>query len=191
VLLTPSGEAETSAGEVGEVMAWPSDTLPASGDWMWCDGSALEPLDYPSIFGVLGFKYGTANGKFKLPDYRGEFLRGAGNGSGKDPDTAIRTDRGDGAAGDAVGTRQPSATHDHAHAMYPQNAAASGTGAYVPTTVTTYAGVTGYTLGLLSASEGGQHAPGTTGSLGWGSGVVSPNETRPRNVAVNYIIRWR
>jgi len=53
--------------------------------------------------------------QFKVPDMRGEFVRGWDNGAGTDPDAATRTDRGDGTTGDAIGTKQADELKSHTH----------------------------------------------------------------------------
>lgn len=46
--------------------------------WMLCDGRTVDASEYPELFAALGYGYGGANGRFQLPDYRGEPLAGAG-----------------------------------------------------------------------------------------------------------------
>lgn len=55
----------------------------------------------------------TAHNEFKIPDYRGEFLRNWDHGAGTDPDAASRTDAGDGTTGDNVGTKQADEYKSH------------------------------------------------------------------------------
>lgn len=61
---------------IGAVVAWPSSEDPPEG-WEVCDGSEIEAKANEPIWQVLKSTYGKAdNGKVKLPDYRGLFLRG-------------------------------------------------------------------------------------------------------------------
>jgi len=53
--------------------------------------------------------------EMKLPDLRGQFIRGWDHGAGTDPDAASRTDRGDGTTGDNVGTKQADEVEAHTH----------------------------------------------------------------------------
>lgn len=99
----------------GTVMAWTSATVPAG--WLECNGAAISRATYAELYQAIGTTYGVGDGSttFNIPDYRGEFLRGWANGSSNDPDRTSRTNRGDGTTGDAVGTKQASATGSHTH----------------------------------------------------------------------------
>lgn len=55
---------------VGAVIPWPSSTPPK--DYLVCNGQTFSATTYPKLQAVLG---STA-----VPDYRDEFLRGAGTG---------------------------------------------------------------------------------------------------------------
>lgn len=80
---------------IGTVIAWPGERPkpetdekgnirePKAGDWNYhwrvCDGSEVDLLQHASLNAAIGSTYGKAeNGKVKLPDFRGMFLRGAG-----------------------------------------------------------------------------------------------------------------
>ena len=93
------------------------------------DGRLLSRVDYAELFAVMGVTYGAGDGSttFKLPDYRGRFERIKANGSGQDPNRNQRTNRGDGTAGDAVGTKQADAIRNISGAleMYGYSADAS------------------------------------------------------------------
>lgn len=47
--------------------------------WLLCDGSEFMKADYAELFNIIGYKYGgnENDGTFKVPNYMGEFLRGA------------------------------------------------------------------------------------------------------------------
>ena len=49
--------------------------------WILCDGQTLEKEKYPLLFNVIGTDFGGEGSKFKVPDYRGYFLRGIGTAS--------------------------------------------------------------------------------------------------------------
>jgi microcystin-dependent protein len=88
-----------SDGLVGEIRDWPSNELPAGGEWDWCDGGALLRADYPELFAAIGTRYGIGDGTttFNKPDRRGYFVRGAddmGSAAGaasRDPASSTRT----------------------------------------------------------------------------------------------------
>jgi microcystin-dependent protein len=165
----------------GAIMAWSTATVPTG--WLECDGSAVSRTTYSALFAVIAETYGDGDTSttFNLPDLRGEFIRGFDNGAGNDPDAASRTDRGDGTTGDNVGTKQDEEFLLHGH---PIRAITTGvttqgwdtTGALVRTTLGT--------PGNLSAFTG--TPSNSAGELLGGEGGT---ETRPRNVAIMWIIK--
>jgi len=69
----------------GAVKAW-TITSPPQG-WLICDGSIKLRAAYPLLFAKIGTTYNTGGetvDQFRLPDYRGEFLRGLDLGRGVD-----------------------------------------------------------------------------------------------------------
>lgn len=186
----PVGSLMAFAGALGPAI--PATASPpsggASGDnvtqaleawgWMLCDGRTLDTHLYPELFATLGYLYGGSGASFCIPDYRGWFWRGADDGAGTDPDAASRTDPAGGSAtNQGVGSRQTFAMQDHEHTyLYAQTAAPpapQGNAAGAPTS-------------QKQLTEGGP-----TSSLSPPGDVhVSPNETRPSNIYVNYIIKF-
>lgn len=144
----------------GSVILWPLNTAPTG--YLICDGSEISRTTYSELFAVLGTAYGVGNGSttFNLPDYRGQFLRGWSNGSTTDPDRASRTNRGDGTAGDNVGTKQTDQFRSHTHPV----PGGFGGGATVAR------GEIGLQYFFNTYPTGG-------------------NETRPTNVYINYCIK--
>ncbi|MGF7156767.1 phage tail protein [Bartonella heixiaziensis] len=54
--------------------------------WLLCDGAIYKRKDYPQLFKAIGDKWGKdSNTTFKVPDFRGMFLRGFDDGRGLDP----------------------------------------------------------------------------------------------------------
>ena len=53
-------------------------TNPPSG-WLICDGRAVSRAVYPALYSAVGTSHGSGDGTttFNLPDYRGQFMRGA------------------------------------------------------------------------------------------------------------------
>jgi hypothetical protein len=100
---------------VGSVVAFAMDTPPTG--WLECDGAEVSRATYGQLFSRIGESYGAGDGSttFRLPDLRGEFVRGWDHGAGVDVDAATRADRGDGTTGDAVGTRQLDQMQGHKH----------------------------------------------------------------------------
>lgn len=93
-----------------------------NGGWYLCNGAGVDPDKVPSLRDVIGNYYGgSSDGRFYVPDYRGQFLRGADAGAGRDPDVAARMQPrseldNNGAFGSSVGSRQASAMNgEHNH----------------------------------------------------------------------------
>ena len=168
-----SWEARIAALETGEFVgqiAAFSDTPPDLTRWILCDGSAvLRAGANAALFSMLGITYGAGDlsTTFNVPDYRGEFLRGTDAAAGNDPDAAGRTDRGDGVAGDNVGTKQLDNFASHTHDVLGDSQTGAGS---THIQVTHFQGQPpNETIPNVALSEGG-------------------NETRPRNVYVDYYI---
>jgi len=147
----------------GTITTWPVAAIPSG--YLVCNDTAVSRTDFSDLFALLGVTYGDGDGSttFNVPDLRGEFIRGFDNSAGNDPDAGSRTDRGDGATGDSVGTKQLDEFESHAHGIDQIiNNSASGT---ETNTVIAFA-----STDILTSSEGGA-------------------ETRPRNVYMIYIIK--
>lgn len=187
-LYLPAAPSPIKPAFVGEIrsMAFQSNDsafhdLRANG-WMECDGSALNVSEYPELFAALANTWGTTNigVTFKIPDLRGQFLRGWNHSSNADPEANGRTYADPtnphagwtGSSGDAVGSRQADAFAQHHHDLSEMFLdAQSGHG---------FAG-----SAPRSNSNPGQ-APWTTPVSV--TAVGNTYETRPKNVAVMYVI---
>lgn len=159
---SPKTVAWAFSPPAGAVVAWPGSAIPSG--WLQCDGTSQLRTTYPALFAVIGTIYGAADGThFNLPDYRGEFLRGMDPGTSRDPDSASRTDRGDGITGANVGTKQGHQYQSHTHPYDRPNTGNRDPGSGAGNIETA-------TPGIATGASGG-------------------NETRPRNVNVIWIIR--
>lgn len=158
----------------GSVMAYMGSAAPIG--WLLCDGSAISRTNYPALFAVLGTSCGAGDGTntFNLPDCRGVFLRGV-NGtrsdSFADPDSVARTSIfSGGSIGNAVGSYQGDMFKAHNHQVA-DNEQTGGTTAVAQTVF-----------------NGTLDNPQTFSNIG--TGVAGGDETRPRNIYVNYIIKY-
>ncbi|WP_230132564.1 phage tail protein [Citrobacter freundii] len=84
-VLTYLGLGEGSALPVGVPVPWPSATPPTG--WLKCNGAAFSAEEYPE----LAKAYPTN----KLPDLRGEFIRGWDDGRGVDSGRALLSAQSD------------------------------------------------------------------------------------------------
>lgn len=186
----------TGLTPIGAVTAFMSTTAPDG--WLECDGSAVLKGSYTELYAVIGDRYGTVEGdstRFRLPDLRGQFLRGFDNGAGTDPDAGSRTTSGDETVtGDAVGTKQDYATkqhfHSHTHQFGGQNErldSGSNVSLYEVKSYGTGNSVltTSEELDSEGDAEVGVNAtPGTSITA-----TNSSTESRPTNISVMWIIR--
>ncbi|HHI1376325.1 TPA: phage tail protein [Escherichia coli] len=140
-ITTNLGLGEGSALPVGVPVPWPSVTPPTG--WLKCNGAAFSAEEYPELAKV----YPTN----KLPDLRGEFIRGWDDGRGIDSGRTLLSAQ-DGSI-EAHG-------HDYNGAIY-----TSSGPSWANTTDAGHRAYSGFT-----SSYGG-------------------SETRPRNIAFNYIVR--
>ncbi|EHK7086354.1 TPA: phage tail protein [Escherichia coli] len=171
-LLAYLGLGEGSALPVGVPVPWPSATPPTG--WLKCNGAAFSAEEYPE----LAKAYPTN----KLPDLRGEFIRGWDDGRGID-------------TGRALLNWQPHTILDHAHYMELWTgdglAAGSTREGVNPGILATYGDG-----GIVKTDEPGLKVPSSLRAISSRSvkryGEISENvgtETRPRNIAFNYIVR--
>lgn len=95
--------AKASALPVGSIVAFPVDSPPPG--FLELDNSVQSSALYPDLSAYLGGKFNKGNegvGNFRLPETRGEFLRGWDHGRGSD-------------VGRAVGSWQSDEVKAHAH----------------------------------------------------------------------------
>ena len=139
-----------------------------------CDGSTISRTTYSDLYAVLGDVYGNGDGSttFEIPDLRGEFLRGLDGGRGVDASRTLGSSQDD-------TTRRPRNTSlttntagDHTHVREAfASVGQGGTNRLVPSGV----GID------RSTKSAGDHNHSITGG--------GDAETRPRNIAMNYIIK--
>lgn len=159
-------ELKGGAVPAGTVVAFAGDNLPAG--WLWCDGTEYDVAKYPALAAAIGHAHGSSDlvARFKVPDYRGRFLRGADHGAGRDPDAGKRVPMATGGnRGDNVGTVEGDQVAAHQHDI-PRSA-----GSHPEGIMNFQAGNADLVRGIVRTSA--------TGGA----------ETRPVNAAVNWIIR--
>jgi len=154
----------------GATMAYWGGTPGAPNGWLYCDGDAVSRTTYSALYGIIGTHYGAGNGSttFNLPDTRNEFLRGASSTL-------------------PIGHKQTDEMRSHQHA-----GVTNFSGDHVHGI-----GVNANTNAGLSGIRAGDTGPiGTINSGGAGNHqhafLTNPTggaETRPRNIAVNWIIK--
>lgn len=147
----------------------PKENIPVG--WLLCDGSAESSTKYPALFAANGTAWGNGSDDgddstdFNIPELRGLFLRGVDHGAGRDPDTELRLPiKSGGNTRDSVGSFQPDEFKSHTH-IYKRSVDKAGEG-----------DVPGDWYDESESQNANTEARGGM-------------ETRPQNVAVNYIIK--
>jgi microcystin-dependent protein len=173
---------------IGTIMAYAGDNSGsttgklAQKGWLICNGEEYSIDDYPELNEVIGTYFGTASraGYFKLPDLQGCFLRGVDNGSGRDPDAKSRTALANGGnTGDKVGSYQDDGFRQHNHSHSHQLTI----NAFHETKQGTWEG------DPIALAGYPQHPSNKTFTTTNDQTNVGGNETRPKNIYVNYIIK--
>ncbi|VVY30870.1 Phage Tail Collar Domain [Escherichia coli] len=156
------GLGEGSALPVGVPIPWPSATPPTG--WLKCNGAAFTASQYP--------KLALAYPALRLPDLRGEFIRGWDDGRGVD-------------SGRSLLSSQTGMLEKHRHIIVANEgydaAEEWDIGVIVKSSYAQGRGIDAAAPGTLIASPT-LHTKGRIGNTGGA-------ETRPRNIAFNYIVR--
>lgn len=152
----------------GSIISFAGAAAPAG--FLICDGSAISRTDYADLFAVLGTTYGVGNGTttFNIPDLRGEFIRGADAGKGTDPGRTLGSNQ---VASPVVGDDNLNAPDDFSMQV-------AGANQFFDQYDASYAAVNFW----YRNNPPYQYNPSNGGGFLRGS--------RPRNVALNYIIRY-
>ncbi|EFI5287994.1 tail fiber protein [Escherichia coli] len=167
------GLGEGSALPVGVPVPWPSATPPTG--WLKCNGAAFSAEEYPE----LAKAYPTN----KLPDLRGEFIRGWDDGRGMDTGRAILSAQGD-AIRNIYGEFKTVNTENYSI----WESVGSFKGAVVPLNPSTNNSYFSLTRSMVTERTDGAVYPKVIG-LDASRIVPTANENRPRNIAFNYIVR--
>lgn len=150
------GLGEGSALPVGVPVPWPSATPPTG--WLKCNGAAFSAEEYPE----LAKAYPTN----KLPDLRGEFIRGWDDGRSVDTGRSVMS---------AQSARVGYFKFDMGIYGIP-----AGTGSLI---LSNDILITGHD------SNGSSLLLNNSNERAIGEMYVVPADTRPRNIAFNYIVR--
>jgi hypothetical protein len=172
----PKGDDGNPAGTI---LAFAGNSTPQG--YLVCDGSAVSRTTYRLLYTIIGTTYGAGNGSstFNLPDLRGEFIRGLDAGRGIDTSRTIGS-----AQSQAVGTHNH--LYDDIYGVYDE--ASPGyfdlNGVEPVGFQWWYPGTWGYPSnddigdnGILTSRRATEN---NTGSA----------ETRPRNIAMRYLIKY-
>lgn len=145
----------------GIILPYAASTPPAG--FLECDGAAISRTTYAALYAAIGTTFGVGDGSttFNKPDLRGYFLRGWDHGRGVDPGRAFGS-----VQGDAFGA------HNHDNAVLDDYRTVHPHGTVTP------------------AEEGRVPQYGVETHPLVKTGATGGSETRPRNVAALYVIKY-
>ena len=184
---------------VGSIVSYYGNTAPQG--WLICNGQRLDKPEYRKLVAHLKKQGLDAT---KVPDLRGMFLRGLDSGRGKDP-----------SAGRKVGSEQPDSIKSHIHGgkthpdgqhihkgvtksgnpmnyrtvhqagpgAYPKHQSGYSPGQYTDRNDTNYVS-RDHTHNFETIQGQGAHTHSLT------IDASGSEESRPKNVAVNFIIKY-
>ena len=172
----------------GSVFCMAVATVPSG--YLECNGAAVSRSTYSVLFAVIGTAYGTGNGSstFNLPDLRGEFVRGFDNGRGVDSGRSIASSQSSqfGQHNHNVSASSSSSVTDpgHQHSMSVGffNSVNSG-GALSFKDAGTSNRINTNTTGISVSTS-------TSISQSNRGGTSNSSETRPRSIAMMYVIKF-
>jgi microcystin-dependent protein len=196
--------AMASAVPAGTTIMFASSTVPLG--YLKANGALVSRTTYAALFAAIGVSFGAGDGSttFKLPDFRGEFLRGWDDARGIDVGRAM----GSAQAANIESHTHVATTADHTHtwsantggrsAVHSHTMTATGTpgGGGAMTYLTT--GPVTNTIGM--SNETADHYHGVSGTTSGRTGThthamtVDTNgtgtDTRPRNIALLACIKY-
>ena len=157
----------------GAVFALATTTVPTG--YLECNGAAVSRSTYATLFSTIGTTWGSGDGSstFNLPDTRAEFIRGWDNSRGVDSGRSFATAQG-------FAMENITGSIDHISESFSSNASSSGSSAL-------YKSATGPSDGNTPGSPDTNN----TGTLAFDASrsVTTASETRPRNIAMMYVIK--
>ncbi|HEB1085685.1 TPA: tail fiber protein [Escherichia albertii] len=161
------GLGEGSALPVGVPVPWPSATPPTG--WLKCNGAPFSAEEYPE----LAKAYPTN----KLPDLRGEFIRGWDDGRGADSGRGLLSFQ-KATLVESFGLVRATTTGSYRLVTRPTETVSDNTSNYMTTDYDSREGL--YSTATAYPSI---ELPPT------GAGAGAGFRVRPRNIAFNYIVR--
>lgn len=152
----------------GAVMSFAMNSAPSG--WVEANGNAVSRSTYSALFSAIGTTYGSGDGSttFNLPDLRGYFIRGSGTNV-------------DGTASGSFGLKQSDDVkpHGHSFSLSIQSLVLSVQAAFGTRTT----GGGSQAVSDIAITTG---SPSASGSILSNSGT----ETRPKNIAMMYCIKF-
>jgi len=182
----PTGAIFALPDTQGTGTGFQSNGIPTG--YLECNGQLLDRSTFAALFNVIGTRYGTTSGSnFRVPDLRGEFIRGFDNGRGVDNGRSIASSQSSqfGQHNHNVSASSSSSVTDpgHQHSMsvgFFNSLSSGGALAFRDA---------GTSNRINNASTGISVSTSTSISQSNRGGTSNSSETRPRSIAMMYIIK--
>jgi microcystin-dependent protein len=152
----------TAFTPAGAILTFAQNSPPDG--WLKCNGQLISRTTYSTLFSAIGTTYGAGNGTttFKLPELRGEFIRGLDDGRGVD-------------SGRTLGSFQSDLFKSHSHTV---------TSNFKLGTTDTVRNETD------QVADRGRFPGNAIYDPTYTAGETGGTETRPRNIALLYCIKY-
>ena len=178
---------------IGSIQCFARADVSTMMEWLPCDGRTLKKADYRELFDVIGLTFGGKGGSFKLPDLRGQFIRGWDMDGNNDAERQFGSLQDDSIQGHSH-TVKVSTAGDHCHKFGFHNNNTKEANAFY--TSYTHKDAWDYEnefkTGDFDTSRAGRHkheiVVGNPADFTCGKVRVA-TETRPKNIALLYCIR--
>ena len=154
----------------GVVQSWLTGSAPSG--YTICNGDSFDTTAQAGLFAVIGYTFGGSGSNFNVPDFRGLFLRGAGEHG-----SMLKAD-GNPFDGGAVADENDDKMQGHRHNYIKEpNATADNSGGFQ------YDNMVGTPTGTVANRVLDPIADPSNGTPRTG------DETAPANIAINWIIK--
>ncbi|MGL5051056.1 MAG: tail fiber protein, partial [Fusobacteriaceae bacterium] len=164
----PKDEGGSDNGPIGSIFPYVGAVIPLG--YLLCDGRTIARADYPELYDLIGDR---------IPDLRGEFIRGLDNGRGVDAGRTMGSMQGDSIRNITGEFGNIGSAGNRSFPIGLRNAG----GAFFKS------GETSKDVGDIDTLQ--NFILDSNASINFDASLVVPtaNENRPRNVAYNYIIK--
>lgn len=175
----------------GTIVAFGGKRAPQG--WLLCDGVVVSTSEYPKLFASIGYTFGGSGSNFGLPNLKDQFLRGASPSREVGRSEGYATATGNLTAKTKLTANLKATVTGTYQSGWPTGHYDMGTIWGLPT------GNVGWGRRVLVGSGGADEGKPeyfsltSTGEIkegAWETTLSGSEETRPQNIAVNYIIKY-
>ena len=164
--------------------------------YLECNGQSVSRTTFAALFAVIGTQYGASNSStFKVPDLRGEFIRGFDNGRGVDSGRSVASSQSHQHPQHNHAVSASSTAGAHSHSLNYQRKHVEDTGGAAITDIRREGGdgdggsqtfTNDTTSGFMNNAS---ITVSTSINQSNRGGTSNSSETRPRNIAMMYVIK--